>query len=130
MAYTRRSVLKSGVLSGVPALLAGEAKAASEAGPTVQKGYGVAKKDDANPLAAKIRAFTVVAPDLDASIAYYTKVMGFSVVDEGTVPERASTAPGMNRPAPKYVSFQLKDGTQTNSVRVIQAPPNAQAIRP
>jgi hypothetical protein len=79
---------------------------------------------------AKITVFTVVSTDLDASIRFYRDVMGFSVLDDGVLPAGISSAPGAGGSGRRYVLINVPNAKRGASIRLVQAPPGAAAIRP
>jgi catechol 2,3-dioxygenase-like lactoylglutathione lyase family enzyme len=123
---TRRDALKAGA-SIAPALLVGQAQAAD---PVRHQGWPLVPMEGSNPLAAKVIVFSVVSPDIDASIKFYTQVMGFELLDQGTVPAPVSTAPGAGQAGRRYVLIGSPKSARGATIRVLEAPPGAPEIRP
>jgi len=130
----RRGLLTGGLALGSAVALSqeGVAHAATDSGslPHVQQGFGLAGDADPNPLKAKITVFTVVSQDLDASIHFYRDVMGFPILEDASLPVGRSTAPGAKRLGSRYILFQVPNSKRGASIRVVQAPAGAEAIRP
>jgi len=98
--------------------------------PHLAQGFGLAGDADPNPLEAKITVFTVASTDLDASIRFYRDVMGFSILEDGSLPAGRSTAPGASRLGSRYVLFHVPNSKRGASIRIVQAPAGAPPIRP
>jgi catechol 2,3-dioxygenase-like lactoylglutathione lyase family enzyme len=80
---------------------------------------------DRNATGVRINMFTVVTPDLSASAAFYTTLLGYARVGEGQVP----TALGQGLAGRRYILLQ-HSGSDEGMLRLLQAPPGAGANRP
>jgi catechol 2,3-dioxygenase-like lactoylglutathione lyase family enzyme len=100
---------------------------------------------DSNPLEAKISAFTTVSPDVDASIEFYRDVIGMDLLSDERLSQGISTAPGIGRAGRRHVLLAMPKSEAMpeqefrkaipesgfrRAVRVLEAPPGAEAIRP
>ena len=83
-----------------------------------------------NPLEAKITTFTTVSPDVDASIEFYRDVIGMTVMSDDSLPIGLTTAPGIGRRKRRHVLLGKAESSYSAAVRVLEAPPGADAIRP
>lgn len=128
----RRNLLKAGALA--PAVMAGAAGAAAAASPGEAhrvKGWGLTPAAQSNPLEARITAFTVVCPDLDAGIKFYKDVIGLDVIEQGSVAAGLSTAPGAGRAARRYAVLRTGSAQiRGAAVRLLEAPAGAAPNRP
>jgi predicted enzyme related to lactoylglutathione lyase len=117
--------MKRRELLTVPAALAasGDAKAQTA------KGWGLYPMEGSNPLGCKVVAMTTVSPDVQASVAFYNKVMGFDVLEEGQL-DGANTAPGAGKAGRRYVLIGIPNARRGATIRVLEAPPGATPIRP
>ena len=123
----RRQFLQAAALS--PTLLAGATAAAEGIPQIAQTGSPIVPVAKANPLAAKITTFTVVSPDLAASIHFYRDVIGFDLLDEGRL-AGASTVPGAGEEGRPYATLGVRASSHGGAVRVLQAPAGARPNRP
>ena len=122
--YTRRHMLRwssSGLAAG--ALLKTDAARAA-------KGFPIATPADANPLQAKVVAFTVVTPDVDTSIRFYRDTMGMQIMSQGAITGTSSGAPGLGNTARRYCLAGVPGAIRGATIRILEAPPNASANRP
>jgi len=130
----RRNILTGGVALGSALLLpSGGGSRAAEVSPSVARpehGRGLTPAADANPQHAKITVFTVVSADVDASIRFYTQVMGFTVLEDGELPGPRSTAPGARAMGRRYALIHVPQAKRGASIRILQAPRGAEPIRP
>lgn len=94
------------------------------------KGEAFAPISESNPLEARIRAFTTVSLNVDASIRFYRDVIGMTVLSDGTIPTNVTTAPGIGRENRRHVLLDMPESARTAAVRILEAPPGAEAIRP
>ncbi len=130
----RRTLLKGGIALGSALVLADSrgARAATDADmPHLERGYGIAADgEDANPLQARITVFTVASNDIEASVRFYRDVMGFSVLEDGALAAGQSSAPGARSLGRRYVLFNVPHSKRGASIRIVEAPAGAAAIRP
>lgn len=99
--------------------------------PQPQTGSAFSPIAEANPLEAKIVAFTTVSPDVNASIKFYRDVIGMRLAAEGTLPGDITTAPGAGNAGRPYAILDMPDSVWGKaSVRVLKAPRNAAPNRP
>ncbi|MDE0455044.1 MAG: hypothetical protein OXJ63_06990 [Gammaproteobacteria bacterium] len=132
----RRDVLQASALAVSAGIIGGTAggKAAAdenaEAAPRAQSGMTLTPAAESNPLEAKIVVFTTVSPDVDASIRFYTEVIGMTVADEGALPADATTAPGIGKSGRRYATLHMPEPSNSAQVRVLEAPQGAGANRP
>jgi hypothetical protein len=150
----RRDALKAGaVVAAAPSLSApqlAQAQSQAQSVPAPDKTMEV-KGDvftpipDANPLEAKIAVFTTVSSDVDASISFYRDLIGMEIISDEKLPNGISTAPGIGRAGRRHVLLAMPEGLSMpeqdfrkavpepsfrRAVRVLEAPPGAEAIRP
>ena len=121
--------VSAGILGGA----AGEKAAAddtAQAAPRTQSGMTLAPPEESNPLEARIVVFTIVSPDVDASIRFYTEVIGMTLVDEGALPADATSAPGVGKAGRRHATLQMPEPSESAQVRVLEAPQGAVANRP
>ncbi len=100
---------------------------------------------DSNPLDVKITTFTTVSPDVDASIEFYRDLIGMDLISDERLPEGISTAPGIGRAGRRHVLLvmpkteavpksefreAIPESGFRRAVRILEAPPGAEAIRP
>ncbi len=82
-----------------------------------------------NPLAARANIYTVVTPDMAASIHFYRDVMGYELIDSGALAGPLPTVPGVGFVGRKYAlirPFEAENGV----VRLLEAPAGAAPNRP
>ena len=101
-----------------------------EASPRNQSGMTLTPLEESNPLEAKIVVFTTVSPDVDASIRFYTEVIGMSLADEGELRADETTAPGIGKNRRRYAILHMPGSDRSAQVRVLQAPRGAAPNRP
>ena len=126
------------VSAGILGSTSSEKAAAEESGagnaaqdaPRVQSGRTLASREESNPLEAKIVVFTTVSPDVDASIRFYTEVIGMTLADEGTLTADAGNAPGVGTVGRRYAILHMPEPSDSAQVRVLEAPRGAAANRP
>ncbi len=126
------------VSAGILGSTSSEKAAAEEAGagnaaqdaPRVQSGQALASPEESNPLQAKIVVFTTVSPDVDASIRFYTEVIGMTLADEGTLTAAAGNAPGVGNAGRRYAILHMPEPSDSAQVRVLESPRGAAANRP
>lgn len=122
----RRHILKAGV--GLAPALLGAGSVAADA--TRHKGWPLVPMQGSNPLEAKIIVFTTVSPDVDASIRFYTQVMGFELLEDAKLPAQVSTAPGAGTAGRRCALIGAPKADRGATIRILEAPPGAGAIRP
>jgi catechol 2,3-dioxygenase-like lactoylglutathione lyase family enzyme len=85
-----------------------------------------------NPFATRAYVFTVVTPDMDASIHFYRDVMGNKILEQGALGGRAPTVPGAGVTGRRYTLLNhIEEGIVDRGViRLLEAPPGAEANRP
>lgn len=103
--------------------------AATEAKAQSTKGWGLFPMEGSNPLGCKVVALTTVSPSVEASIEFYTKVMGFDVLEQGTL-DGQSNAPGIGKGGRRYALIGVPNARRGAIIRVLEAPPGAEPIRP
>jgi len=132
----RRDVLQASAMAVSAGIIGGTATGktaadeAAEAAPRSRSGMTLTPPEESNPLEAKIVAFTTVSPDVDASIRFYTEVIGMSLADEGTLPAGVTTAPGVGEAGRRYATLHMPEPSNSAQVRVLEAPQGAGANRP
>ena len=128
----RRDVLQASAMAVSAGFLSGGAggSESSLAKPQIQKGSLLAPVDESNPLEAKIVVFTTVSHDVQASIRFYTKVIGMELADEGALPGDVTSAPGAGEAGRRYATLQMPEPSISAQVRVLEAPKGAAANRP
>ena len=122
----RRSLLKAGAALA-PALLSNPLHAIE---PERRKGWPLVPMAGSNPLAVKVIVFTTVSPDVDASIRFYTQVMGFELLQDTRLTERVSTAPGAGGAGRRCALIASPKSANGATIRILEAPPGARPIRP
>ena len=133
--YPRRGALKAGAAIATASAVASPQIAQADSlnridGPTEVKGETFAAPENSNPLEAKITAFTTISSDVEASIAFYRDVIGMTIISDSFVATNATTAPGIGLEQRRHVLLDMPESIRTAAVRILQAPPGAQAIRP
>jgi catechol 2,3-dioxygenase-like lactoylglutathione lyase family enzyme len=85
-----------------------------------------------NPLGARAYIFTVVTPDLDASIRFYCDLMGYVVHAAGTISRHAPRIAGAAVAGRSYALVRTAQAPNADQgfIRLIEAPRGAKAIRP
>jgi catechol 2,3-dioxygenase-like lactoylglutathione lyase family enzyme len=85
-----------------------------------------------NPLASRNSIFTIVTPDMGASIHFYRDVMGFELVKQGKLEGRLPTVAGVGGAGRKYALVRARENIQseTGMIRLLEAPSGATANRP
>ena len=128
----RRHVLQASAMAVSAGFLAGTGSGAgaSQPKPQNQQGSVLTPPEESNPLEAKIVVFTTVSPDVDASIRFYTEVIGMTLADEGALAADATTAPGAGKAGRRYATLNMPEPSRSAQVRVLEAPPGAGANRP
>jgi catechol 2,3-dioxygenase-like lactoylglutathione lyase family enzyme len=96
----------------------------------VARGYPLTAPADANPLQAKVAAFTVVTPDLATSSGFYRDTMGYHILSQGVVTGTAGSAPGLGTSARRYVLMAVPGAKRGATLRILEALPGADANRP
>jgi len=133
----RRSVLKSS--AGAAAASAGTIPQMAQANSPetvateifeTAKGEVFTAIPKANPLEAKISAFTTISPDVDASIIFYRDVIGMNVIKDDLLPKGLTSAPGIGNKRRRHVLLDMPDSIRSSAVRILEAPEGAEAIRP
>ena len=74
--------------------------------------------------------FSTVSPDVDASIEFYRDVIGMTVTRDETLPTGLTTAPGIGTHRRRHVLLDMPEESMSRTVRILEAPPGADAIRP
>jgi catechol 2,3-dioxygenase-like lactoylglutathione lyase family enzyme len=82
-----------------------------------------------NPLAARANIYTVVTPDMAASIRFYTDVMGYELIDKGALAGRPPTVAGAGEAGRKYALIRPYEA-ENGVVRLLEAPKDAAPNRP
>lgn len=119
-------------LLGAPVTLAAAAAMATPQPGAAQthSGWGMYPQEGSNPLQCKIVCLTTVSPSVDASIKFYTEVMGFQLLEQGQLDMKATTAPGAGKGQRRYALIGVQGAARGATVRIIEAPVGAAAIRP
>jgi len=135
--FGRRTALKSAVAVAATSTVAAPQLAQAQGGsiPAPDMVMGVTGEvftpiPDSNPLEAKITAFTTVSLDVDASIEFYRDVIGMTVMSDETLPVGHTTAPGIGQGKRRHVLLDMPESIRSSAVRILEAPPGAEAIRP
>jgi catechol 2,3-dioxygenase-like lactoylglutathione lyase family enzyme len=100
----------------------------SGAWPPVEKALSNAK----NPFAARNYIFTIVTPDMEASLHFYRDVMGQELIDRGTLSGAIPTMPGAGPAGRAYALLRHREfkTREHGVIRLLEAPPGARANRP
>lgn len=122
----RRDILSAPLTMAAAAAMATPQAARAQ----TQNGWGMYPMEGSNPMGCKIVSMTTVSPDVDASIKFYTQVMGFELIDQGQIDMKVTTAPGAGKTARRYAFIGIPSSPRGATIRVIEAPPGAEAIRP
>jgi catechol 2,3-dioxygenase-like lactoylglutathione lyase family enzyme len=89
------------------------------------------KDSPSNPLNVKGYIYTIVTPDMDASIHFYRDIMGFELVGRGKLAGPLPKLPGVGAPGRDYAFIRtLAPGRKNGMLRLMQAPAGARAARP
>ena len=133
----RRAAIKTGVtlatassVSGAKPTQAEERAIPAPDSITAAKGEAFAPAGDSNPLEAKIMAFTTVSSDVDASIAFYRDIIGMTLLSDEPLLIGLSTAPGIGHGGRRHALLTMPESAFAQTVRILEAPPGADAIRP
>ncbi|NKB44310.1 MAG: hypothetical protein GKS03_08545 [Alphaproteobacteria bacterium] len=131
----RRNALKAGAALAATSSVSApqEARAQAPSAPDVAmtvKGETFASLNESNPLEAKVIAFTTVSPDVEASIRFYRDVIGMEVHSDTMLRPGVTTAPGTGDTERRLVLLTMQESAFSQTVRVLEAPPGADAIRP
>jgi catechol 2,3-dioxygenase-like lactoylglutathione lyase family enzyme len=96
------------------------------------KGKMKAEPSATNPLATRNYIYTVVTPDMAASIHFYRDVMGFELVEQGKLEGRLPTVAGVGGTGRKYALLRAFENipSETGVIRLLEAPAGAAANRP
>ena len=124
--FERRNILKAG--AGLAPALFGDQALATE--PTQHKGWPLVPMEGSNPLEVKVVAFTTVSKDVDASIKFYTQVMGFELLSDSRFSETMSTAPGAGKAGRRCALIGSPKSARGATIRILEAAPDAEEIRP
>lgn len=80
-------------------------------------------------MAGRLQAVTVVTPDLERSISYYTEALGYALLGRGALGNSAPMRDHMPLAGRAYAFVRAVDAEQ-GTVRLLQAPPGAVPNRP
>ena len=85
-----------------------------------------------NPLAARLAVFTVVTPDLAASLHFYRDLLGYQLAKEGELQGRMPTVAGVGQAGRRYALLHAQDTSlyEYGAVRLLEAPSGAEPNRP
>jgi catechol 2,3-dioxygenase-like lactoylglutathione lyase family enzyme len=85
-----------------------------------------------NPLAARAAVFTVVTPDMDASIRFYRDLLGYDLAKTGRLRGRMPTVAGVGEAGRKYALLHAKGVSpyEYGALRLLEAPAGAVPNRP
>jgi len=86
--------------------------------------------EDSNPLNAKIITFTTVSKNVDKSISFYRDVIGMKLELDQPLKSNLTTTPGIGEPGRRHAILSMPDSLNSASVRILEAPDNAEEIRP
>jgi catechol 2,3-dioxygenase-like lactoylglutathione lyase family enzyme len=81
-------------------------------------------------LGARIEIFTIVTPDLDASLRFYHDIMGFPVIAKGKLGSRLPTVAGVGNAGRAYAIVKTTETGERGTLRLLEAPKGAAANRP
>lgn len=81
-----------------------------------------------NLTGARINAFTIVTPDLDASVDFYSRLMNYDVADQGLI-ETATAIDDADVSERRFVIMRYA-GADQGQLRFVEAPSDAQPSRP
>jgi catechol 2,3-dioxygenase-like lactoylglutathione lyase family enzyme len=82
-----------------------------------------------NQTGARINVFTIVTPDLDASVSFYTLMLDYAVAARGLIPTTTPAIGGAIVAGRRHVILQ-HDRSDQGQLRLIEAPANAAPNRP
>lgn len=84
-----------------------------------------------NPLGVRAIIYTIVTPDLAASIHFYRDIMGFELISQGKLEGRLPKMEGVGEPGRAYALIRtMEQGEEHGIVRLMAAPAGAKANRP
>jgi len=91
-----------------------------------------AKAKAGDPFASRAYVYTIVTPDLEASIHFYRDVMGHELIDRGTLAGPAPTMPGAGPAGREYALLRHHEFVTHDRgvIRLLTAPAGAKANRP
>ncbi len=122
----RRNILQAGVVLA-PALLGAQAGAMES---SRHKGWPLVPMEGSNPLDVKVTVFTTVSKDVDASIRFYTQVMGFELLEDARLADAVSTAPGAGGKGRRHALIVSPKSNRGATIRILETPAGARPIRP
>jgi catechol 2,3-dioxygenase-like lactoylglutathione lyase family enzyme len=84
-----------------------------------------------NPLGCRPYIYTIVTPDIDASIHYYCKLMEYELLGRGQLPAPLPKIPGVGAAGRRCAFIRtMPVGVDAGVLRLLEAPPGAMANRP
>ncbi len=84
-----------------------------------------------NPLGVRAVIYTIVTPDLPASIHFYRDIMGFDLIGQGRLGGRIPTMAGVGGAGRAYAFIRtMEPGQEHGILRLLEAPSGARANRP
>jgi catechol 2,3-dioxygenase-like lactoylglutathione lyase family enzyme len=88
--------------------------------------------DDNNPTAARATIFTIVTPDMEASLHFYRDIVGYDLIDRGRLEGVLPTVAGIGEAGRDYALLRhnQKVVREEGVIRLLQAPKGARENRP
>jgi catechol 2,3-dioxygenase-like lactoylglutathione lyase family enzyme len=85
-----------------------------------------------NPNAVRSYIYTVVTPDMDASIHFYRDIVGYDLLERGVLDSHVPTVAGAGGAGRAYALLRhnQKEVSEEGVIRLLQAPNGAKANRP
>lgn len=122
---SRRHLLKSSA-AGAAASVLGALPATAETFSSVEK-----KPSGTNPECVRSHIFTVVTPDMEASLRFYRDIIGYEVIQNGKLSGRLPTVPGVGGVGRRHALVRARaQPTDTPLIRILEAPAGARSNRP
>ncbi len=84
-----------------------------------------------NLLGVRSHIYTIVTPDLDASIHFYRDIMGYDLIGRGKLGAHLPNLPGIGNAGRAYAFIRTMDtGVEGGVLRLMEAPKGAKPARP
>jgi catechol 2,3-dioxygenase-like lactoylglutathione lyase family enzyme len=84
-----------------------------------------------NPLGVRAYIYTIVTPDIDASIHYYCELMGYDLIGRDHLEGPLPALEGVGKPGRAYAFIRtMAPGIESGMLRLLEAPPGAKPARP
>jgi catechol 2,3-dioxygenase-like lactoylglutathione lyase family enzyme len=106
--------------------------AAPPVAPAVPSSFAKAEATATNPFAARAYIFTVVTPDMEASLHFYRDIVGYDLIDRGKLDGHLPTVAGVGEAGREYALLRhnQKIVGEEGVIRLMQAPRGAKENRP